>query len=359
MSRKTKVPDTSKQADDIFFIPDLCKVQSVLFLLILTQLLSLVLCLSHSSQTLLDWELLGLFSLFCHAIVLSFAAVMCLSRAFLSRKSLLYTSLYFLSINLLITLGAGTIGSQVLFPFIFDNALLFIIKSCIISSIIACILLRYFFLQAQWRAQKQAELNARIQALQARIRPHFLFNSMNSIASLISIDPDKAEEAVVDLSSLFRATLNNQDTLIPLEEELSLCQRYLNIEGLRLGKRLQLDWQADLQTAGIKLPPLTLQPLFENAIYHGIQPRTDGGTISLKIEKTPESICILISNPYSADHVRHEGNHIALDNIRNRLRAILGEQAVLKTSIYNSIFTVTVRIPVKQHAENRKAKQHE
>ena len=348
MSNKIKASDSGREKEDIFFIPDLCKVQSVLFLLILTQLLSLVLCLTQSSKYLLDWELLGLFSLFCHATALSFAAVMCLSRTFLSHKSLLFTCFYFLFINLLITVSLGGLGSLVLFPFIFENAQLFIIKSSIISSIIACILLRYFYLQAQWKAQKQAELNARIQALQARIRPHFLFNSMNSIASLITIDPDKAEEAVLDLSSLFRATLNNQETLIPLEEELALCQRYLNIESLRLGKRLQVDWQAGQLNPATQIPPLTLQPLFENAIYHGIQPRTEGGTISLRIEKTADSLCILISNPSSADHVRHEGNHIALDNIRNRLHVILGEQAVLKTSIYNSIFTVTVRLPIKQ-----------
>ena len=355
MSRKNQAPDQNKE--DIFFIPDLCQVQSVLFLLILTQLLSLVLCFTQSSNALLDWELLGLFSLFCHAIALSFAAAMCLSRPFLSRKSLLFTCLYFLCTNLLITLSVGSLASLILFPFIVEDAQLFIIKSCIISSILASILLRYFYLQAQWKAQKQAELNARIQALQARIRPHFLFNSMNSIASLIATDPDKAEEAVLDLSSLFRATLTNQETLIPLEEELALCQRYLNIESLRLGKRLQVDWHAGQLIPSVKIPPLTLQPLFENAIYHGIQPRTEGGSIALRIEKTTDSMCILISNPYSADHVRHEGNHIALDNIRHRLRAILGEQAILKTSIYNSIFTVTVRIPTGHNQRKQESKK--
>ena len=343
------------ETEDVFFIPDLCKIQSVLFLLILTQLLSLVLCLTLSSHTLLDWELLGLFSLFCHAIALSFAAIMCLSRPFLRQKSPVFIALYFLSINVLLTLGLSSLGSRILFPFFFDNAQLFIIKSCIISLILASILLRYFYLQAQWKQQKQSELNARIQALQARIRPHFLFNSMNSIASLISINPEQAEEAVLDLCSLFRATLNNQQTLIPLAEELELCKRYLNIEALRLGKRLKLNWQDSTFDKQMLIPPLTLQPLFENAIYHGIQPRTEGGTITLKFDKTSDSLCILISNPYSTDHAKHQGNHIALDNIRSRLQAILGEQAVLKTSIYNDIFTVTVRIPIRPTSSMPKA----
>jgi len=352
MSKQAKSSKARIETEDVFFIPDLCKVHAVLFLLILTQLLSLVLCLTLSINTLLNWELLGLFSLFCHAIALSFAAIMCLSRAFLSHKSLLFVALYFLSINFLLTLGLGSLGSLVLFPFIFENAQLFIIKSCIISCIIASILLRYFYLQAQWKIQKQSELNARIQALQARIRPHFLFNSMNSIASLIAINPEQAEDAVLDLCSLFRATLNNQQTLIPLEEELELCKRYLNIESLRLGKRLQLDWQASPLGLKLVIPPLTLQPLFENAIYHGIQPRTEGGTIALKFETNADSLCILISNPFSTGHAKHQGNHIALENIRSRLQAILGDQAVLKTSIYNDIFTVTVRIPIRQTSSN-------
>lgn len=353
MSKQTKSSKARSETEDVFFIPDLCKVQSVLFLLILTQLLSLVLCLTLSVNALLDWELLGLFSLFCHAIALSFAAIMCLSRAFLSHKNLIFIALYFLIINFLLTLGLGTLGSLILFPFFFENAQLFIIKSCIISCIIAGILLRYFYLQAQWKLQKQSELNARIQALQARIRPHFLFNSMNSIASLISINPEQAEEAVLDLCSLFRATLNNQQPLIPLDEELELCKRYLNIEALRLGKRLKLDLQDSAFDQSLVIPPLTLQPLFENAIYHGIQPRTEGGTITLKFEKKADSLCILISNPYSTGHAKHQGNHIALDNIRSRLQAILGDQAVLKTSIYNDIFTVTVRIPVRPKSTNK------
>jgi two-component system sensor histidine kinase AlgZ len=357
MHRESKQRRTPTVNGDFFFIPDLCKVNAVLFLLILTQLLSLVLCFTLSVDVLLDWELLGLFSLFCHAIALSFASMMCLSRTFLRRKSPFFVSIYFISINILITLGVASLGSLTLFAFILENPQLFILKSCIISGIIASILLRYFYLQAQWQQQKQAELNARIQALQARIRPHFLFNSMNSIASLITINPQKAEDAVLDLCSLFRATLNNQHTLIPMNEELSLCKRYLNIEALRLGKRLHLDWQDTGLDDYPNIPPLTLQPLFENAIYHGIQPRTEGGTITLRLEKKSDALFILISNPFSKDHVKHEGNHIALENIRSRLQAILGEQAILKTSIYNEVFTVTVRIPLKPPTRHRSSPQ--
>lgn len=349
MSVKIKETSHYKQEplmEDIFFIPDLCKVQSVLFLLILTQLLAFILCLVVSTDQLIDWEFLGQLSLFCHTITLSFAAIMCMSRKHLKTKSTLFVSVYFLGTNLILAFLLGWLSSYTFIPYLFPHPDLFITKTCIISSAISCILLRYFYLQAQWKEQKQSELKARIQALQARIRPHFLFNSMNSIASLITINPEQAEDAVLDLCSLFRATLNNQETLIPIEDEIELCKRYLNIEALRLGGRLKLDWQFTQPSKKIQIPPLTLQPLFENAIYHGIQPRIDGGTITLNIEEKSHSLSIMISNPLAEATNNHDGNHIALDNIRSRIQAIFGDHAILKTSSYNDTFTVTLRIPI-------------
>lgn len=349
MSTKRKNPQAKPidiKNEDIFFIPDLCKIQSVLFLLILTQLLSLVLCMTITPDLLFDWEFLGYLSLFCHTLALSFAAVMCLSRAYLINKNMTLVTLYFLGANLTITLLISWFSCNILIPYLFIHPNLFMLKAAIISSIIACILLRYFFLQAQWREQKQSELKSRIEALQARIRPHFLFNSMNSIASLIAIDPQKAEDAVLDLCSLFRATLNNQQTLIPIDEEIELCKRYLNIEALRLGDRLKLDLQITPFSKNLKIPPLSLQPLFENAIYHGIQPRTEGGTITLITEEKNNSLSIMISNPFTEKQHKHDGNHIALDNIRTRIQAIFGDHAILKTSTLNDIFTVTLRIPI-------------
>jgi two-component system sensor histidine kinase AlgZ len=345
-TKETKPNQQHALVEDVFFIPDLCKVQAVLFLLILTQLLSFVLCLVVTVDKLINWEFLGYLSLFCHSLALSFAAIMCISRKYLKNKRTVFVSIYFLGTNLFISFCLSYLSSNTLIPYLFQHPDLFIIKTCAISSIIASILLRYFYLQAQWKEQKQSELKARIQALQARIRPHFLFNSMNSIASLITINPQQAEDAVLDLCSLFRATLNNQETLIPIEDEIELCKRYLNVEALRLGERLKLDFQIKQPSKKIQVPPLTLQPLFENAIYHGIQPRIEGGTITLKTEEKNNSLSIMISNPIAEINNKHEGNHIALDNIRSRIQAIFGDHAILKTSTYNNIFTVTLRIPI-------------
>lgn len=138
------------------------------------------------------------------------------------------------------------------------------------------LLLRYFYLQSQWRRQEQAELRARIESLQARIRPHFLFNSLNSIAALVASDPVKAEQAVLDLSDLFRASLARPGTLVAWRDELELSRRYLSIEQYRLGDRLQMDWQVDGVPDDLPIPQLTLQPLLENALVYGIQPRIEG-----------------------------------------------------------------------------------
>ncbi|KZY88099.1 hypothetical protein A3741_24800, partial [Oleiphilus sp. HI0069] len=286
---KNSHADDSKQAsgseqNSNFVIPDLCRINAVLFLLILTQFLALVLCLVLSSNELISWDKLGLLSIYCHSLTLSFAAVICTTRKFLFGKSPKFISIYFLSSNAIITLFFSWLGINFLLPGVITKPELFLSKSLLISSMLASILLRYFFLQHQWREQRQAELRARIQALQARIRPHFLFNSMNSIASLIAIDPQKAEDAVIDLSTIFRATLNNQTSLIPVREEIELCRRYLNIEALRLGNRLKIEWKLNNAKKKVLIPPLTLQPLVENAIYHGIQPLTEGGTISIETE---------------------------------------------------------------------------
>lgn len=336
-----------EEADASNFMPDLCQANAVLFLLLSTQLFALIITLITSRNALIDWEFLGLLSVYCHCIVLSCATVICQSRSWLSHYSVKWVACY----GLCVTVAVSGIFSG-LFTHIIPTGSLgldddFILRSILISALVGGILLRYFYLQHQWRIQKQAELRSRLQALQARIRPHFLFNSMNSIASLVTIDPERAEDAILDLSQLFRATLNNQKMLISAEEELDLCKRYLNIEGLRLGERLKLDWQVADEIKPARIPPLSLQPLLENAIYHGIQPLTDGGTIQLKAFCEKDSAYIMISNPFVEKASKSHGNQIALDNIRSRFTAIFGQSAVIKTSLLDACFTVTLRFPKK------------
>ncbi|ARU54478.1 signal transduction histidine kinase [Oleiphilus messinensis] len=359
-----------------FFLPDLCKVHSVIFLVIVTELVALVFTLvqpntgPRSWTDVIDWNFLGLVSLFGQCLVLSCAAVLCIARNWLSTLSVRVASLLCFSLILVITLifslmvdhfFAGLSLSEMTGrPISASESWLgvnhwFVIRNLIIGAIISGIILRYFYLQYQWQNQRQAETRAKLQALQSRIRPHFLFNSMNSIASLIAIDPDKAENAVLDLSELFRATLKTDQLLIPIGDELSLCRRYLNIEKLRLGSRLDVLWDIRELPKRVQIPPLTLQPLVENAIYHGIQPIKSGGTIHVLAYQKNNSVYVMISNPYknelqqphrNDDQPTHKGNQVALDNIRSRLQGIYGPSAVLKSSTKSETYTVTLRFPL-------------
>jgi len=223
-----------------------------------------------------------------------------------------------------------------------------IIRNILVAAVMAGIAFRYFFLQHQLRMQEQAELNSRIQALQSRIRPHFLFNSMNIIASLISIDPETAETVVEDLSMLFRASLNDSSNLpVPLSEELDLCSKYVHIESLRLDDRLRINWRVEVDPAKVKIPLLTLQPLLENAIYHGIQPLPEGGEVSVKIEGVEGKLVVQISNPLPPSDYTHEpGNRMALDNIKRRLEAIYGSEASIISVRGEDTFTTTISYPL-------------
>jgi two-component system sensor histidine kinase AlgZ len=216
-----------------------------------------------------------------------------------------------------------------------------------IACIIAGMVLRYFYVQQQLREQEQSELQSRIQALQSRIRPHFLFNSMNIIASLISVDPETAETVVEDLSELFRASLNDAGNQVLMTEELELCERYVRIERLRLGDRLRVAWDIGEYPAELKIPLLTLQPLLENAIYHGIQPLPDGGTIALTLRYDHNVVSVRITNPLPAPELRTptQGNKMAVNNIRTRLNVLYNGAAELTAEIEGDLYVTHLRYP--------------
>jgi len=199
----------------------------------------------------------------------------------------------------------------------------------------------------------QATMQARFQSLQSRIRPHFLFNSMNMVASLIDSDPETAERVVEDMSTLFRASLSDEEDLVPLAQEMSLCERYINIEQLRLGERLRVDWQKNLRSDTYAVPSLCLQPLIENAIYHGIQPLVHGGTITIQLSDENDQLHCSVCNPYTqetANLKRKQGNGMALDNLEQRLYARYGNAAVFSIAREPQQFTVSFTIPLKTGA---------
>ena len=208
------------------------------------------------------------------------------------------------------------------------------------------VLLGYFRLRA--KALSPAITEARLQALQARIRPHFLFNSINGVLSLVRSDPARAEDALHDLADLFRVLMRDNRELAPLADEVMLCRQYLDLEKLRLGERLVVDWNVKSMPEDALVPPLFLQPLLENAVYHGIEPCTDPGTISINIFVTRGEIHAILRNPYRADGGRHHaGNKMALANIRERLALHFDAEASLDSRVLRDSYEVHIRMPYR------------
>jgi two-component system, LytTR family, sensor histidine kinase AlgZ len=220
-----------------------------------------------------------------------------------------------------------------------------IFRACLLTAIVTAIVLYYFNLQQ--RAYSPAIAEARLQALQARIRPHFLFNSINAVLSLIRSQPKRAETALEDMADLFRVLMSENRDLVPLVEEISLCQKYLDLEKLRLEERLKITWQINDMPSHAMIPPLILQPLLENAVYHGIEPMPEGGEIIVQIYTKLKELHIVISNPYAPQNNKHVGNKMAMKNIKERLKLHFDLESSLITSTSNNRYEVHMRIPVK------------
>lgn len=341
-----ELPSQERTLDSRFMVPNLCTAGALSLLVLFGELLVLVMMFSGGELT---WARFALTSLGVQWVALVSAGLLCGFRSRLERLPLVAGALLAFSLVMLVTLLVGVIADRLLANAASLEGVRWhaIGKHLVIAGIISALALRYFHVQQQLRAQEQAELQSRIQALQSRIRPHFLFNSMNIIASLIPTEPDTAESVVEDLSELFRASLNDAGNQVLLEEELALCERYMRIESLRLGSRLALDWQVEGLPRDLRIPLLTLQPLLENAIYHGIQPLPEGGVVRLHAWTTDHEVNVEISNPLPmrGDAAESQGNRMAIGNIRSRLAAFYGPKAELKTQIREGRFVTLLRYP--------------
>lgn len=340
------------ECQDDFFLPDFNDLPGLLQLIIVAVLLAFALVLANVHSLLpFPWERLSIVALMVLLVCLSTAGLLTLLRPWLrSLARSRAAGLSFLAIigtTAIITALIALIEPELALGDLVLRASIFnvVLRNSLIAGILGGVMLRYFYLTDQLRRNQQAELSSRLQALQSRIRPHFLFNSMNIIASLVHSDPDKAEQAVEDLSSLFRATLREQVD-VPLDEELTLCQRYINIETLRLGNRLHVEWRLDNIPDGLRIPLLTLQPLLENAIYHGVEPRQTPSTIRISLSWDGSRLTLIVTNPVPPPpHALRAGNRMALDNIRERMAARYGEQAKLTTSADREVFTTYLSYP--------------
>jgi two-component system sensor histidine kinase AlgZ len=216
-------------------------------------------------------------------------------------------------------------------------------RYAVIALLMSGMLLSYFNLRG--RALSPALSEARLQALQARIRPHFLYNSLNAVLSLIRQEPKRAEVALEDLADLFRVVMGDNRELSPISREVELCRQYLALEELRLGDRLRVAWRIDNMPADALVPPLLLQPLLENAVYHGIEPRVEPGEVSIDIYTARNQLHAVLRNPYAKEGHHHGGNKMALNNIRERLQLHFDAEAMLETRVRENTYQVHIVMP--------------
>ena len=336
------------------YLPDFCNSETNLRLILVLELVAIVLALSstaESSNLLIHFALV---SIYIQWIGLSSAALLCLSRRVELLKSTLSATVISLLVVALVTAAMAVLAfklSAFLRLDMFRQYSLF--STVLYHEAISCILyglsLRYFFVQHVSRLGIKAESQSRLQALQARIRPHFLFNSLNTIASLTHSEPDKAERAIEDLAELFRASLK-AETQISLQSEIELTKDYINLELLRLDERLRVHWDIDDNLDDLLMPALILQPLVENAIYHGIEPLQHGGEVHISI-KSKQDLMIEITNPLNESGAaqRRQGNKMALDNISERLLLAYQGQAKIKHLVENDLYKVLISIPITKN----------
>jgi len=342
--------------------PRLCTPGNVLLGLLASTGLAICLALASVSRMAAFWPALGLNAVFIYLVVLTVALVLCSNRGGPLRHSGPGASwtVFGLIQVIVIAYSLVVIAAE---PWLAPLELsahsdpgFFLARNIGISLIAALILTRYLALQQRWRAQVAAESSARMDSLQARIHPHFLFNTLNTISSLIADRPDQAEQATLDLSDLLRTGLRT-DSRHSLGEELELVRGYLRIESLRLADRLEIDWAlAEDLPLDRELPALLIQPLVENAIVHGIARLPEGGRLTIRGERLRhDRLRFVIENPMprstgptsddNSNDNRPEGNHMALENIRQRLELAYEDGARLKAGGDNGQFQVELRIP--------------
>ena len=352
------MPDQNSQ-DNTSFLPNFCSVDVLFIVVISAELLAIVLSFAqplHTPDFLFD---LAMNSLYVQWIALTCVGLLCILRRYittLSEKRAAVVS-YILILLVSFTITELAWWSLYIYPARINPGYkfhtLFLLRTMGISAIIGAVVLRYLYVQHQWRKNIEATATSRYQALQSRIRPHFLFNCMNTIAGLTRKAPGLAEQSVEDLADLFRASLLEPTELYKIADEWKLCQHYLRIEGHRLGDRLHVEWDIESLPEDAILPPLILQPLLENTIYHGIERLQEGGTIFIHGELMDNMLNISFTNPIPSADIEdtHKGNKHAQENILQRLITVFGKDSNLIIDNTNNQYKVKLILPYKRYED--------
>ena len=348
-------PDTSDRGSQAY-LPDFCAAGTVLVIILVATLVAIMLTLASRPAPHTFLSELGGLAMYIVWLALLGTALMCRIRPWAEKlgKTQAFV-ISFLLLEILCLLVAeltwwltGIFGE---FVIIADSHGGFLLRTFAISSIIIALAMRYLYISSEWRRSIVVEAQSRISALQALIRPHFLFNSMNTIASLIRSDPVRAEEAVEDLADLLRANLGSAQNRTSLKEELEVAAIYQRIEKLRLGDRLHVRWKVGDLPMRALIPSLTIQPLLENAIYHGIEALPEGGEVTVTGARNGDDLEIEISNPVAGDTERRTGgNRMAMANIRQRFALAYGNRADVRVDETDDRYSVRLRFPFDESA---------
>lgn len=335
-------------------IPDFCSGPALLFMAVVMELVAICFTLASADASTDLLRRLALLSLYLQWIGLCGGAALCgLRRLFtVARAGVVFFACWITLIIIVMVLShvAWHLGTSPNFG-VLDPAMprvRFILAHTCIAAIVALMLLRYFWTRHQWQEQVQAEGESRFQALNARIRPHFFFNALNSLAALIMIRPTEAELMVEDLADVFRASLEKAGRMAPLVDEIGVCNAYLRIEKARLGDKLAVSWDVPEGLYNWPVPMLIIQPLVENAVYHGISKLKVPGAIRIHIYTAQKLLIIEVENPMPPpSESKSHGNKIAIDNIASRLNLIYGERGRLELGPDNGIWRARLSIPEK------------
>lgn len=332
-------------------LPDFCAGGRVLRVLLVCEAVAVVLALGGPFGDHLLPRLF-LFSVYLQWVGICSAAALCLLRrhaGHLSSRALALASYgALLAVTVAITEITFVAGRYAGFGLLTQGTSqrTFLLRSVGICAVVAAMALRYFWLRSAWQQRAEAAMRARLEALQARIEPHFLFNSLNSVAALIQLRPADAETALEDLAAMLRARLaSDSPSEVTLEEEMALVHAYVRIERLRLGERLNMAIDIAPAARQCRLPALCLQPLVENAIGHGIARLAEGGTVVLKARVDRHGLWLQVSNPLTTNTPAAPGNRQALVNIEHRLALVYGDAARLQITRDANRFRVDMRLP--------------
>ena len=344
-------------SEDRFYLPNFCAPAAILIVVLLAELIAIALTLARQSGWDQFFSDLAKTSLLLVWTAIAIAAVLCVLRerlnAMESSRANIATFVIVMVVVAAVSEGIFWLGHYAessddgsLYWWFPQDHLYFVSRNLVVGVIVTGLALRYLYVSHQWQRNVRSEARTRIDALQARIRPHFLFNSMNTIASLTRSNPAAAESAVEDLADLFRASLADSNKMIRIGEELEIARVYQRMEQQRLGERLIVDWAVDELPQSARIPSLTLQPLLENAIYHGVEPLPEPGKVEIEGRRKGDMIYISVRNPLPVKRFKSEpGNQIALANIAERLKLAFGPRAQLSKAVDQTHYQVSIAIP--------------